>query len=168
MALIASENEQIHEKCPAGQHSAVCIAVYDIGNQTLSYMGETKELHQCIICFELNKRMKEGDNAGKRFVMSKTFTLSLYDKSNLRKALETWRGKKFTEQELKGFDIEVLIGVLCQIQVMHEEKNGKTYVNIQNISTLPKEMPKITAETVWKNPPKWIQKNKSKAACELK
>lgn len=158
MALIASENDQVREKCPAGQYSAVCIGVYDIGIQKLSYMGETKELHQCIICFELDERMKEGDNSGKRFVMSKTFTISLFEKANLRKTLETWRGKKFTEQELKGFDIEVLVNVPCMIQIMHEERNGKTYVNIQSISTLPKSMPKITAETAWQNPPKWIQK----------
>ena len=35
--------------------------------------------------------------------------------------LEVWRNKKFTPDELDGFDLEKLVGAPCQIQVAQEQ-----------------------------------------------
>src|SRR3990167_2490369 len=66
------------------------------------------------------------------------------EKANLRKHLEAWRGKKFTKEELDGFDVEKLLGVNCQLQVIHNlSDNGGTFANVQAIVPLGKGMVKI-------------------------
>jgi hypothetical protein len=70
-------------------------------------------------------------------VIKKSYTKSLHEKAGLRKHLESWRGKSFTEEEAKGFDIEKLLGVYCMINVTSDEHDGKTYSNVAAISPLP-------------------------------
>ena len=103
-------------------------------------------------------------------VMSKEYTLSLNEKSNLRKDLQAWRGQAFTEEELQGFDILNVMNKPCQLQIINEEKNGKTYNNISAIMAMPKGMTVSTLDEItifitnnaetwqnWEKIPKWIQ-----------
>jgi len=64
--------------------------------------------------------------------------LSLGENSKLRPLLESWRGRPFTESELKGFDISKLAGVPCQIQILHETRDKRTYANVAAIVPWPK------------------------------
>jgi hypothetical protein len=66
------------------------------------------------------------------------------EKANLRKDLKSWRGRDFTEEEAKSFDISKLIGVACLLGVSNKESKGKTYLEVSSVSTLMKgmEMPK--------------------------
>ena len=109
-------------------------------------------------------------------VMSKEYTLSLNEKSNLRKDLQAWRGQAFTEEELQGFDLLTIMNKPCQLQIINEEKNGKTYNNISSIMAMPKGMTvEPLAETTvfltnnpetwenWKKIPKWIKDKIKKA-----
>jgi hypothetical protein len=64
--------------------------------------------------------------------------MSLNAKATLRAFLETWRGRKFAEQELAGFDLSKLLGVPAQLQVMHDDFDGKTYANITTAIPAPK------------------------------
>ena len=60
------------------------------------------------------------------------FTLSANEKCSLRKFLEAWRGKRFTDQEIAEFDFESLIGKNCQVQISHDIKpDGKVFDSIQ-------------------------------------
>ena len=52
----------------------------------------------------------------------------MYEKANLSKDLTSWRGRPFTEDEKKGFDISNLVGKVCQINVI-EGNNGKPKVS---------------------------------------
>lgn len=45
-------------------------------------------------------------------LVSKEFTLSLNEKSKLRQALQSWRGKAFTAEELQGFDLRKVLGTV--------------------------------------------------------
>jgi hypothetical protein len=82
--------------------------------------------------------------SGRRFDIRGLYTLSLSDKANLRKHLEAWRGRKFTPLELRGFDLENLIGVNCQIQVIHNiSDDGRTFANVQAIVPANAKAPKI-------------------------
>ena len=79
------------------------------------------------------------DGVEKPLSIQKEFTLSLHEKSNLRKDLESWRGKSFTPKELANFDITKLIGVPCNVSIIHKESNtGKEFAFISNISSLSK------------------------------
>lgn len=62
------------------------------------------------------------------------YTLSLHEKSKLRPMLEAWRGRKFTNEELEGFDLERLLGANCQVQVCHNiSSDGQVYANVQAV-----------------------------------
>jgi hypothetical protein len=65
----------------------------------------------------------------------------LSEGANLRRDLESWRGKKFTDAELEGFDVAKVLGAHAQINVAQSEKNGKTYANIMSIVPWPKGTP---------------------------
>jgi hypothetical protein len=71
------------------------------------------------------------------YMVMATFTNSLHEKSRLRPMLEAWRGRKFTNEELDGFDLEKLIGANCQVQVIHAITDKGTYANIQAV--VPKQ-----------------------------
>ena len=109
-------------------------------------------------------------------VMSKEYTLSLNEKSNLRKDLQAWRGQAFTEEELQGFDLLTVMNKPCQLQIINEEKNGKTYNNISAIMAMPKGMTvePLQETTVfitnnpetwgnWEKIPKWIKEKIKKS-----
>ena len=56
-------------------------------------------------------------------LIAKEYTVSLNEKANLRKDLESWRGKEIQPTELEGFDMTNLLGVQCTLQIMHND-NG--------------------------------------------
>lgn len=125
----------------AGTHAAVCIDVVDLGVLEVTYNGKTKKQHKINIVWQID----EDRDDGKPFFVRKRYTLSLHEKAGLRKDLESWRGRAFTEQELEGFDVELLISVPCLLNLIHATKDGSTYANVASIMKLPKmmEAPKV-------------------------
>ena len=80
--------------------------------------------------------------------MSKKYTHSLNQKARLRGDLETWLGRRLSEQEVEeGFDLEKMLNSNCQIQVQHNVSDkGNTFANIQTIVPLGKGMTKLEIE----------------------
>ena len=113
MGFIASDNGGgDFKKVPQGVHMARCYSLIDMGTQLVRSQHGDKELHKIRIAWELFGEDEEGnpltvERDGKTLPMtiSKSYTLSLNEKANLRKDLESWRGKQFTDDEAKGFDI---------------------------------------------------------------
>lgn len=134
MALKAQEPETDYQVTPEGVHHAICIWIYDLGTQYSSKWD--KYSHRVLITWELPNEILEGDN--RPMVISKEYTLSLHSKSQLRKDLEAWRGRAFTAEELKGFELSKLLGANCQLQVIHATTESNTYANIASIMSLPK------------------------------
>jgi len=137
-----------YEPVSQGLHHAVCYGVYDLGTKYNEKFG--KSTHKVLINWEIpEERMeieKDGEKKNLPRAISKEYTLSLHKKAGLRKGLENWRGKAFTDQELEGFDITKLLGANCQIQVIHETKDGKTYANVATVIQLGKGTPKKSSE----------------------
>lgn len=126
------------EQPPTGSHAARCIAVIDLGTQRTTYEGEAQIKRQVIVRWELsNELMTEGDHKGKPFTVSKFYTASLHEKAGLRKDLQSWRGRDFTADELKGFDLKNVLGQPCMLSVGLSEK-GKAKVT--SVMGLPKGM----------------------------
>lgn len=123
------------EKCPQGNHLAVCYEVIDMGTQTVTYQGETKKRHQIWIGWETPGELMED---GRPFVIGRRYTYSSHEMSRLRKDLESWRGQRFSDDDIHNFDIANVIGVGCFLNVVHTEREGKTYANIEAIAALPK------------------------------
>jgi hypothetical protein len=83
-------------------------------------------------------------DTGKRFLVMRRYTLSLNLKATLRLHLEALRSRKFTAKELKGFDLESIIGLGCQLQVVHTTlDDGRTFGNVQACVPLSKSMPRL-------------------------
>jgi hypothetical protein len=104
------------------------VDVVDLGLQKTQF----GEKYKVKLVWQVEERDVENDN--RRFRVQQWYTNSDSEKSNLRKMLESWRGKRFTEDEIAAFDIESVIGKNCQVQVVHTIKaEGKVFANIQAI-----------------------------------
>lgn len=133
------------EPAPAGNHVAICYSMIYLGTQKEEYQGTEKSQEKVRLTWELTeetKEFKEGEGE-KPWSVSQEYTLSLGERANLRKHLESWRGKEFTKDELQGFDITNVLGVPCMLNVMHRtSKTGNKYVQVTGVTPLPKSMPK--------------------------
>jgi len=140
MSLIAkSQGGSNIEPVPEDQHTARCVLVADIG----THDGAFGPKHQCIIGWELPECTHVFDEAKgeEPRMLSCFYTVSLSEKANLRKVLETWRGRAFTAEELDGFDLSNLLGVPCMLSVVHKTKpNGDVRSNVQSVSKLHKSI----------------------------
>lgn len=135
---------------PAGNHVGICSMVIGLGKQRIqsAQYGESVK-PQIYVAWELPHEIiewtdKEGNARTGPMRIGKTYTLSLHENATLRRDLESWRGRAFTEEERKGFDINKLAGAPAMVNVLHEEKNGKTYANVAGVTPMPKGMDKPT------------------------
>lgn len=124
MSLIVKDDSQ-QSKYPqlsTGVHNARCIRVIDLGTQRNEYQGQVSWKRKVMITWEVHNKDSE-----EPFEISNFYNNSLYEKANLSKDLTSWRGRPFTEDEKKGFDISNLVGKVCQLNVI-EGNNGKPKV----------------------------------------
>lgn len=171
--IIAKASETQFEKFPlpeAGTVQAVCCGVWDLGMQETTYNGETKLKHKVVVAWELSELINapESEYNGKPYMLSKTYTLSLYENSNLKKDLESWRGKPFTAEEItNGFNVENLYGVNCLIGVAHQAKKNdasQVFANVTAILPPTKGMTKmVPVRTKDEAPPKWVVEKQASA-----
>lgn len=140
MSLTVSEPESSgFTPCPAGTYPARCVLIADLGSQQSEYQGEIKHAYKLLVQFEITDPETRRDD-GKPFTISKRFTASLHEKAGLRKTLESWRGRPFTSEELRGFSLVNVLGKPCLLSVVQETKGDRTYSNIASIMGLPKGM----------------------------
>lgn len=125
---------------PEGTYSAVCNMLVDLGMQrNETYNNVSRKV---LIGWQLPDETIEIDGKEEPRAISKRYTLSLDDRSNLRADLAAWRGRDFTQEELQAFDLRNIVGAPCLINIIHKENNGKKYANISSIMALPKGMPR--------------------------
>ena len=126
MILKETREGGIKEREP-GVYDAICTGLIDIG----THMQEryNKEQHQVIIQFELvDEFYTDSNGQERRAKQSQFYTLSVHEKANLRKALRGWRGRDFTPEELKGFDLKNVLGKPCKLVIVHSE-SGKAVID---------------------------------------
>lgn len=129
---------------PAGSYVARCISVIDLGTQTSNGKFGEKSAHKVRLSWEVFGEDEDGQALvvnDMPMTASKEYTVSLHEKAALRKDLAAWRGRDFTDEERRGFDVDKLLGVYALINVTHDVgSNGKTYANVAGISPLPKSL----------------------------
>jgi len=126
-----------------GSYAARCYSMIQIGTITENILGTEKVLHKGRISWELPGELEvfKEENGPQPRVISEEYTLSLNDKAKLRKILQSWRGKAFTDAEAKSFDITVLVGKPCLLSISQKEsKKGKIFSYVSGVSLLPKGM----------------------------
>lgn len=125
---------------PEGQFAARCIDVVDMGWQRTDF-GPKYKIRVVFFCGRTERREIEGEARDVPLTVVGFFTASLNEKANLRKFLESWRGKPFLVEEAARFDMERMLDAKALIQVAHHKStNGKTYANITSIMKLPQGM----------------------------
>lgn len=123
------------EPCPAGNQFAVCNRLIDLGTQETSFNGKPKRQHKLYIEFQVpSERTSEGEP----FAVGNRYTFSSSDRATLRKHLESWRGKKFADEEIEGFDLQNILGKPCCLNIVHTERNGSVYADIASVGGIPK------------------------------
>lgn len=128
------------ELIPAGSHMARCYSIVHIGTVQWEWQGEVKHKNKVRLTWELPNETKvfKEENGEQPFVISKEYTLSMHEKSNLRRDVESLLGS-MTEQQADDFDITDLMGKPCMITVMHKiAKNGNTYSSVGSVTPLMK------------------------------
>ena len=142
MSFIVEQNTESNFKpVPAGSHLGRCWRIIDLGSQKVEYMGETKVQRKIMIGWELFGEDTDGTplktDDGKLMSIFKQYTLSWSENANLRKDLQAWRGKAWTDAEASRFDLKAVLGAYCMLNVIVTSKNGKTYSNVDGIAPVP-------------------------------
>jgi hypothetical protein len=148
MAFIVKESGGNFESTPSGMHLARCYRIVDLGTQKSEYMGQVKYLHKIMLGWEIHTTKDDGTTLkmrdGRPFAMFKNYTLSWSEKANLRVDLQSWRGRPFTAEEMRSFDLETILGAWCLLNVIERpSKEGKMYVNIDSVTPVPSMMKKV-------------------------
>jgi len=145
MAIYAEKKEGEFKSVNPGTYMARCYRMIEIGTIKEDYMGQEKQQQKVMISWELptEKAIFDEAKGEEPYSVSKTYTLSMGEKANLRKDLESWRGKGFSEDEANKFDLTVLLGKPCLLSIIHKPSKsnpGKSYTVISSISPLVKGM----------------------------
>ena len=125
-----------------GMHLARCYRIVDMGTQKTDFQGQVKHLQKVMLQFEVHGEDEDGKPLvtakGEPMSISKNFTLSLAEKATLRLDLQAWRGRPFTADELRGFELKNVLGVWAMITAARAlGKNGKEFTNIVSINPVP-------------------------------
>lgn len=132
-----------------GTYPAVCHMLIDLGMQyNESFKTSARKV---LIGWEVVGETVEIGGETQPRTFSKLYTASLNEKATLRKDLNAWRGRPFTEEELAAFDLNKIVGTPCLITIIHNQSsNGNTYANLAGIASLPKGFPRpsLTVPTV--------------------
>ena len=146
MAILAKAGESApRELIPVGNYVARCYKMIEIGTVLEDGQYGKKFPHKIRIGWEFPHELKvfNTEKGEQPLVIDREYTLSMAEKANLRKDLKAWRGRGFTEEEAKAFDVTKLIGAPCMINVIHkpsEKDPTKVYEQITSITPLPKGM----------------------------
>lgn len=129
------------ELCPPGPQQLVCCDVMDHGLVMTRQYGNQppKEMPKVTIRWQSSLLMRDG----RPYIVQKRYTRSSHVKATLRKDLEAWRGKPFTDQEADDFDLERLIGVNCFANIVHMQKPRGIFAEVTSIMPRPRNLPKL-------------------------
>jgi hypothetical protein len=138
----------------AGAYAGVCDMVVDLGVQASPgglYAPKRSVLLRFQIPSERVEITKDGETKDLPAVISRTLGLSLNEKATLRQLLQSWRGRAFTPEELKKFDLVNVLGKPAFVNVTHSVKGDRTYANLTSLMPLPKGMPApvLEGEALW-------------------
>lgn len=118
-----------------GLYPCVVTGVIDVGAQS----GPFGVKHKVYVMLEL---IGTAMSDGRPFVLSRPFTPTLHKQGNLLPFLESLRGRSFTSEERKNFDLTRIAGQSGRVVVQHStSESGRVYANIANMLPPEKSQP---------------------------
>lgn len=134
--------EKIKPKIPPmkpGTYTAVCVAIYEMGEQMKTYNNKTSYVQEIRFAFEVPSEKVEIDGELKSRQIHRTFNVSRSKKGQLRQFISSWLGKQFSDAEFTAYDTDNLLGQPAIIQVVPSDTGE--YANIDTIMALPEGLP---------------------------
>lgn len=131
--------KQIH---PEGQYAALCVDFIDHGEALIEFPGSDTYVGEKVR-YVWNTEAVNPDTQ-KPFTPNVEYTVSMSPKSNLRKALEAWRGKPYTAEQIEaGVAFHKVVGQWCMLTISHvPTKQGRTFAKVTGIAPLHPAIPK--------------------------
>lgn len=156
MSFVIGNNSSF-KPVPPGMHLARCYRIIDLGTQPSEYMGTTKHLPKLLMQWEVHGESDDGQPLltakGEPMTISKNYTISLAENATLRKDLTSWRGRDFTAEELRGFELGNVLGHWAMITVATSiGNNGNEYTNITTINPVPVNIKKAGLPEAYNSP----------------
>lgn len=135
---------------PSGPYGAICVDIIDLGMR--ANINFNKAQQAVVFVFLTTK----GE-------LSREFSVSLNDKANLRKFLESWRGAKFTAEELGAkltlADFHMKPAMISVEHSPAKSDPSKIYANLGAIMPLPEGMT-APSGAGYVRPAFWAEKKK--------
>jgi hypothetical protein len=150
-----------------GQHAVLCVDVVNLGVNVERFADqEPREVAKVALVFASGEQQEDKSLT----LVTTEMTLSANEKANLRKFLESWRGKSYTaEQAEAGLPVSKLYGQAALISVEHvTTRKGRKFAKVISIGPLPKAMtapPKTLLEQYER--PKFLKDKKAQYAAAL-
>lgn len=158
---------------PAGQYLAVCVGVYDLGEQ---YSEKFKNYSpKLMISFDIPAVTIEVDGKMEPRQLSREFTISGKNNSKLREFISSWNGVQYSDEAFGEFDPLTQVGKPAMINVLLNETGE--YANINTIMPLFPGLPAPATTTpfrVWdmdkwddkafEDLPAWVQEKIKKSS----
>ncbi len=168
MGLLAKEKSSDFKLLEPGTHLAICNAVIGVGVQETMFGSKEKVYIRWEVPAERVQYEKDGEQVNLPMTIWGNYTNSISPKANLNQLLNGWRGKAFTPEERKGFELFDLVGEPCLLTVVHNESGDNVYANVQSVARVmkgqeipPQEMPSIVYSNEdteqWEDVPEWLQ-----------
>lgn len=138
-SIVSASKHTEWELAPPGPTLARCVDVIDLGPDPKDVLAGKKEpRHRWQIAFLLEKRMSDG----KPFLLrTPKWYGDIGPRARLGLFLEAWRGRPFTDEERRGFNLERLINAPAYLNIVHQPVNGQIYANIASVMQAPKDAP---------------------------
>lgn len=128
---------------PAGGYLAVCVGIYDLGNQ---FSEKFKNYSQKVMfSFDIPSLTVEVDGKQEPRQLSREFTFSAKGNSKLRSFVSSWAGVQFSDDGFADFELLTLLGKPALISVLLNETGE--YSNIDSIMPMLAGMQPPTTTT---------------------
>jgi len=143
----ASSESSSFKPVPAGMHLARCYRIVDLGTQKTEWNGKEKVNYKIMMLWEVHGEDDQGNSLvtdrGEPMTISKNYTMSLGEMSSLRADLKSWRGRDFTPEELRGFQLKNVLGAWCMLTVARTTgRDDKEYSNVMSVNPVPASIKK--------------------------
>lgn len=138
MAKIKDKAKPTIPPVAPGTYTAICVASIDIGEQLHKFKDKSNYVNMMMFTFELVGEFIEVDGKQEPRLLSRKFTFSKSEKSGLRKFIESWQGRKFSNEEFGDFDTNDMVGKEAMLGIVLNDTGE--YANIDTIMGLPKGM----------------------------
>ena len=143
----ASSESSSFKPVPAGMHLARCYRIVDLGTQTTEWQGKEKKNYKIMMLWEVHGEDDHGaalvTDRNEPMSISKNYTMSLGEMSSLRADLKSWRGRDFTAEELRGFQLKNVLGAWCMLTVARTTgRDDKEYSNVMSVNPVPTSIKK--------------------------